>query len=354
MKPQMTPRERILAAINHQPTDRIPLDYWGVSEITQKLFDHFNVHDMLGLAKAMELDMIMWAGPTMTAPGRHGDWNVQMKTIPLPDGSGFYDEPVAHPLANYETIDEIEANYTWPTTDMYDYSTIKQRCQELHKEGYAVSSGYISLSYFYEMIRGGEQMLLDLAAEPEIAEHIISRINEFAHAHVRKILEAADGLIDITQVTDDFGWQQGLRMSPAMIDGYFGKYYDKNTTLAEEFNAKVFHHDDGAIMELIPWLIEKRCKILNPLQWHLPGWDLSKLKSEHGCDLCFHGGIDNQEIMPFKGPKEVAEEVRTCIDILYSDNTGYILAPCHNIQACTPLENVLTMYETAKTYGQAK
>ena len=353
-KPQMTHRERILAAINHQPTDRVPLDYWGVGEITEKLMQHFNVKTWLDMSKAMDLDSIMGVAPNKIPSDRNGDWDVEMQRIPLPDGSGFYDEPVSHPIGKYETIDEIEANYTWPTTDMFDYSGIKAQCQTLIDEGYAISGGYISLTYFYEMIRGSEQMLLDLAADEELAEHIIYRINEFAHAHTRKIFEAADGLIDMTQVTDDFGWQQGLRISPSMIDNYFGKYYNANVALAEEFGASVFHHDDGAIMELIPWLIQKRCRILNPLQWHLPGWDLQKLKTNYGTDLCFHGGIDNQDVLPFRGQAEIKKEVETCIDILYSDKTGYILAPCHNIQACTPIENVLYMYKHAKEYGKAK
>ena len=78
------------------------------------------------------------------------------------------------------------------------------------------------------------------------------------------------------------------------------------------------------------------------------------MKADYGDVLCFHGGIDNQLVLPFQGIEEVKEEVRTCIDTLYCDNTGFILAPCHNVQAFTPLENVLAMYDYAKEYGIAK
>jgi len=347
-KPEMTHRERIMAAINHEPTDRVPLDYWGVPEITEKLMKHFGVTDMFGLSAAFDLDKIMGVSATLIKPGRKGEWDIQMKQIPLPDGSGYYDEPVSHPIGAYETIDEIEANYEWPTTDMFDYSGIKEQCRNIREQGYAVEGGYISLTYFYEMVRGTEQMLMDFAADEEMAEYVLFKLNEFSSAHVRKILEAADGLIDITQVTDDFGSQHGLMISPEMIDHYLGKYYDQNVAMAKSYGAKVFHHDDGAIQSIVPWIVEKGCQILNPLQWHLPGWDLKKLKDEYGKQLCFHGGIDNQEVLAFKGPEEVKAEVQTCIDILYADKTGYILAPCHNIQAITPIENVLAMYEHAK------
>jgi len=287
----------------------------------------------------------------MIKSGRNGEWDIEMQKIPLPDGSGYYDEPVSHPIGRYETIDEIEANYEWPTTDMFDYTKVKEQCAYYHSQGYAVEGGYISLTYFYEIVRGTEQMLMDFAADEKLAEYVLFKLNEFASAHVRKILEAADGLIDITQVTDDFGSQQGLMMSPEMIEHYLGKYYDENVAVAKSFGCKVFHHDDGAIQSFVPWIVEKGCEILNPLQWHLPGWDLNKLKADYGDKLCFHGGIDNQDVLAFRGPEEVKAEVRACIDALYTDKTGYILAPCHNIQAFTPIENILTMYEYAKDYS---
>ena len=91
---------------------------------------------------------------------------------------------------------------------------------------------------------------------------------------------------------------------------------------------------------------------MNPLQWHLPGWNLAKAKGDFGDKVCFHGGVDNQEVLPFKGPEEVRKEVRACMDALYADKTGYILAPCHNVQAITPVENVLAMYDEARAYSR--
>jgi uroporphyrinogen decarboxylase len=352
MKPQMTPRERILAAMRHEPTDRVPTDYWGVWEITEKLMKHFGVKDYTGLVQILDIDKIMGVGPVWIHGDRKNAWDIEYKRVPLPCGGGFYDEPVRFPIERYETIDEIEANYTWPDADMFDYSGIKAECLRLRESGYAVEGGYISLTYFYSIIRGIEQMLLDFAENPTLAEHILFRINEFSSEHVRRILEAGDGLIDITQVTDDFGMQSGLLMSKTMIDGFFGKYYDRNIKTAKDYNAVVFHHDDGAVAELIPWLVGKGCEVLNPLQWRLPGWNLGTLKRDYGKTLCFHGGIDNQYVLPFGTEGDVRNEVRTCVEALYlPDRTGYILAPCHNIQVNTSVENVLAMYDEAHKYS---
>ena len=80
--------------------------------------------------------------------------------------------------------------------------------------------------------------------------------------------------------------------------------------------------------------------------------EMDGLKRDFGHTLCFHGGIDNQQVLPFGTPEEVRAEVRECIDSLASDGTGYILAPCHNIQAVSPVENIIAMYDEAWKYGK--
>lgn len=343
-KREMSPRERILAAIEHRPTDALPTDYWGVDEITRKLFDSLGARDWIEFAQALDMDKIMSVGPRLVVP-RCNMLGVEMRRIPLPDGSGFYEEPIRPPLADCETIADIERSYVFPSVDMFDYSDIARQC-EIYAD-YAIDGGYISLTYFYEMIRGTEQMLLDFAAEPEIAEYILTRLQAFAHENTRRILEAGDGRITVSQVTDDLGAQHGLLCSPGMIDHFLRRAYDENIAMVRSFGAKVFHHDDGAMTGMLPWLMERGIEVLNPIQWRLPGFDLPALKTNYGDRLCFHGGVDNQWVLPFGTPEDVRKEVRTLAETLYSDGTGYILAPCHNIQAITPLENVYALYDEA-------
>ena len=69
------------------------------------------------------------------------------------------------------------------------------------------------------------------------------------------------------------------------------------------------------------------------------------MKAEFGDRLCFHGAVDTQAIMAFGTPQDVRQEVRDNLRLLGGDGTGYIIAPCHNIQSGSPLENVLAMYD---------
>ena len=57
-------------------------------------------------------------------------------------------------------------------------------------------------------------------------------------------------------------------------------------------------------------------------------------------------------MLPFGSVQDVKNEVEACINALYLDKTGYILAPCHNLQAITPIENVLEIYAYVISYSQ--
>jgi uroporphyrinogen decarboxylase len=133
-----------------------------------------------------------------------------------------------------------------------------------------------------------------------------------------------------------------------MFDQFYREPTQKAIDLAKSFGIQVFHHDDGDIRKLLPRLVEMGMQVLNPIQWRCGDWDLDWLKDEFGQDLCFHGGIDNQHTLPFGTVDDVVAEVRRIKNTLGKDGTGLIIAPCHNIQAITPVENIVAMYQTAK------
>ena len=121
--------------------------------------------------------------------------------------------------------------------------------------------------------------------------------------------------------------------------------------LIHSYGKKVLYHTDGAVLPLIPGLIECGIDILNPIQHVCPGMDRANLKQQYGKDLIFHGGVENQRILPMGTVGEVIDETRKCLETLGKDG-GYICCSCHNAQAGTPVENILAMIDTVKTYKQ--
>jgi len=120
--------------------------------------------------------------------------------------------------------------------------------------------------------------------------------------------------------------------------------------LVHDGGACVMTHSDGAVRKVIPELIEIGMDVLNPVQWRCKGMDREGLKRDFGNKIVFHGAMDNQQTMPFGSPQDVRHEVLDNLRIL-GKGGGYILAPCHNLQAVTPVENILAMYETGYAEG---
>jgi uroporphyrinogen decarboxylase len=214
-----------------------------------------------------------------------------------------------------------------------------------------MQGGYMSIWLIYSYIRGLEQSMIDMVAYPEITDYILGKITDFYIETHTALLDATDGLVDIVQVTDDFGSQSDIMISLDMFDRFFRKHYERMIKMVKSYGCKVFHHDDGAIMKIVPYMVDMGMDILNPIQWHLPGMDLDVLKKQYGDKLCFHGAIDNQDVLPFGTVADVRKEVTTCIEKLASDGTGFILAPCHNVQVITPTENFVEMYKTVNEIG---
>jgi uroporphyrinogen-III decarboxylase len=123
-------------------------------------------------------------------------------------------------------------------------------------------------------------------------------------------------------------------------------HYFFNTLKKLNPNIKIAYHSCGSIRPVIPDLIEIGLDILNPIQPLAKDMDAGSLKKEFGKYLSFYGGIDIQQLLPKGTPEEIKKVIREKKAII-GEQGGYILAPAHNIQPDTPLENVLAFFEAA-------
>lgn len=187
--------------------------------------------------------------------------------------------------------------------------------------------------------------MIDLVSYPAMIECAFDYIFDFGCKRLERILEVVN--VDLIVPSEDLGSQQGPLFSLECFRRFHAPHFKKYITLAKQAGAKVFFHTDGACRAFIPDLIELGVDILNPIQHRCPGMECTALKKDFGNVLVFHGGIENQQILPFGTVDEVRQEVIHCFERL-GIGGGYICAPCHNIQPITPIENILVMYETIK------
>lgn len=349
----MSPRERVLAAIRRQPVDRIPTDLWATPEVWTQLRawagSDRDVLDALGVDGFATVGA-KYVGPSLPSGGEEETvdfWGVRRRKVAFE--GGVYEEVVESPLANARSVDDLN-RYPWPSPDWFDTSNLRSAAQQA-REHRAVMCGYMAPFFVHTLLRGLEQALVDPLENPEFTHVLLGRITDFLWKLHRRMFEASAGVVDVAQVTDDLGAQHGPLMSLEVYRTFYAPHHRRLIQLCREFGLHVFHHNDGSCRMFLPDLVEMGVEVLNPVQWTCPGMDRRELKEAFGQRLCFHGGVENQHILPFGTPDEVRAEVRTCLETLASDGTGYILASCHNLQPNTPLENILALYDEARRSG---
>jgi len=345
----MNPRERWLAFFEGSKPDRPPCDYWGTAEVTRRLLADLGCRSERQLWEALGVDKCVFLSPkhprakedTWHIPSQFSVWNIEVVEVPYLDGLGVYEEAVNPPLATADCPADIE-RFPWPDGEEWDVSDLRQECEQW--AGYPIAGASYEPFYLYSRLRGMERALEDLAENPALVDAAMERIYDIHATIVKRVLDAAGGLIDFVYVAEDLGTQQSLLMSPRAFRERIKPWLKKMIDLAHSRGARVFHHDDGAIRPLIPDLIEIGIDILNPIQWRCRGMEREALAAEFGSSLVFHGGIDNQLTLPFGTPEDVKRQVRENLAI-FSRCKGYVVCPCHNIQANTPTENIVALYE---------
>jgi uroporphyrinogen decarboxylase len=353
----MTPRERWLAVLNGQQPDRMPMDYWATDEATAKVLaylgcaDEWELYDRLHIDRPLEVEPayvgppIEWGAACWPTTG-YDMYGCRFEKVAY--GTGTYSECVEHPLAEYNSVEEVEENYTWPTADWFDFSVIADQVTGMDE--LPVRGGGSEPFLVYVNLRGMERAYMDLVGNQDLVHYCLDRLFEFRYEYSRRIYETIPGRVDISYVAEDFGSQENLLFSPGHIRTFFIARMRRMMDLAHQAGVHVFTHSDGAIRPIIPDLIEAGSDVLNPIQWRCRGMDREGLKRDFGDQLVFHGGVDNQQTLAFGSVEDVRQEVLDNIRILGAGG-GYILAPCHNIQAVSPPENVVAMYETGYRYG---
>lgn len=347
----MTSRQRWLAVLNGQKPDRIPMDYWSTPEVTTRLMKELNCGDETELWRQLHIDRVVrvsgrYVGPPL--PEGQDEFGLKYRRISYGENAGVYDEVENHSLAEFESVEQIDREYTWPKADWWDYSDVSSQVERNRDRIIRGGGSEPFLRYCY--LRGMERAFMDLIDAPEIAHYCLDKLFDLAYENTRRTIEAADGQVHMVYVAEDMGSQEDLMFSPGQIEEFLVPRMKRMIDLAHSAGAFVFHHSDGAIRRIIPRMIEIGIDVLNPIQWRCKGMAREGLKRDFGDQVIFHGAVDNQQTLPFGSAGDVEQEVLENIRIL-GEGGGYILAPCHNIQPITPTENILALYRTGYEAG---
>jgi uroporphyrinogen decarboxylase len=382
----MTPRQRVLAALNHREPDRVPIDFGGNQTGIHKdayraLIRHLGVDEEIEIMDAVQQlarpsEAVLgrlrvdtryihagaaegFDGSIVSAERNGKQWHDLTDEFgvrwSMPDNTPLYMDITRHPLAD-ASIDDL-ADYPWPQgNDPGRFAGLRDRAQWLRDETpYAVVSGISGVVYeICWYMRGLQQWFIDMLERPEFCEALLEWTLKFWLDWFDAFLTEVGDLVDVITIGDDLAGQRGPLFRP---DFYRSVVKPKQKRLVQSIKhrttAKIWYHTCGACRSYIPDLLDNGIDALNPVQISAVDMDPGALKAEFGDRLAFWGGaIDAQHVLPHAAPETVREHVRRNI-AAFAPGGGYVFSNVHNIQAGVRPQSVLAMYDAAYEFGTA-
>jgi uroporphyrinogen decarboxylase len=353
----MKPRDRVMAALNHEIPDRCPMQVSFTPEFATRLRNELRVqgaqvHNPHGggntyeLERAIGEDLLLtsvgWANSYYQESETYTDeWGVTWREHPYetPFGIGHYTEMVEHPLADDDAIE----SYVPPDPHRPELYAEAARVVRDFKADYWIVG--VTVTTIFETawaLRGYQQMLMDLVVDQDLADRIFEIPYQYHLAAAQKLVEMG---VDMIWVGDDIGTQRAMLIAPETWRRLFKPRMATFISTLKHINpaVKIAYHSDGVITPIVADLIEIGLDVLNPIQ---PAcMDPAEVKRQFGDKLCFWGSIDEQHTLPFGSPADVRAEVLRRLQTMGRDG-GLILGPTHHVQLDTPMENFWAMVNT--------
>ncbi|WP_283682880.1 uroporphyrinogen decarboxylase family protein [Parablautia sp. Marseille-Q6255] len=402
----MTSRERVLMALAHEETDRVPIDL-GSSRSTginanayNRLKEYMGIttdtilFDVKQLLALPDHDLLRRLGGDVVIlprlvpsigirideykPGKlplgGGDCMVAkaFEPLELPDGSlavlnkegtviakrpakGLYFDDVYHPLEDCEDEAEIDAMDLPGITDE-EMAYQRKQAKELYENTEFAISGATSFSLFEKGWKdwGYENFLVNLYTEPELTEYYLDKLTDAYIVMMERYLDAVGDYVQIVQSNDDFGSQNGMLISPELYRKYFKPRHAKINAAIKKKNKNVHIslHSCGSIYPIMGDIIESGFDILNPVQKECANMDPVQIKKEFGDKLTIWGGAcSTQTTMTHGTVDDIIKEAQDMIKV-YAPGGGFVFGAIHNIQADIVPEKITALFETALKYGK--
>jgi uroporphyrinogen decarboxylase len=383
VKKNWTSRQRVIAALEHRESDRVPVDVTihgiayrrlraslGLPEDNQKGDRFGEVQPAFDLLKKLGVDMTfirlrgpsLWKAPATTEDGIEFDqWGVGQRRIEVP-GAGSLLEAVRSPLANLDPGDINLEAYQWPNPrDPGRVAGLAEEARRTYEETDLAIMGRFGGTIMEQatFLRGYEQWMMDLALYPAFARDLMNRIADIQIALDEAGIREAGRYLTVLKLSgEDLGSQRSPLFSQKTWQEILRPILSRRWKAAraaldshDASHVKLMLHSDGAIRPFLNDLIEDGVDCIDPVQVQCEGMQADGLKKDFGQKLTFHGGIDTQRLLPFGSADEVHREVQRCIRAL-APGGGFILTPMHNVQPDVPAENILAMCEAARTHGR--
>lgn len=340
--------KRILAAINHEEADRVPIwDYIDNRGIVDHICPGWDNYDeaMVKVYHALGIDMCRGYGSSYaeTDDGtlQHSDGVTERKI------SGRSSWMTQYPIKSLD--------------DLKNWNRQPARWEDLRTGWVDALRGFKNRFEPYTMfIPGGgcgfhatygqmgqEFFSYAIYDDPANVERILEVETETAYRMAKVAAEA--NLCPVYFIGDDIAYKHKLMFSPDFLRRTFIKSLAKCCEPVKAAGMKVIFHSDGYVMDLVDDMIDAGIDGLNPIE-PLAGMDIGLLKKRYGRNLALVGNVDCSQVLPLGSVNDVIEATKQCLRDA-GHGGGLLIGSSSEIVPSTPVENILAFYETCRTHG---
>ena len=355
----MTDRENLISLLKRKGYERMPL-YFNMTPDLAKRFAQYC--EETGYQPPLQAFVgIPWSG--VKQPRTDDFWkrfyDHEFKPGSTFDRYGVANEPgsaacfhmtrMYHPLENMTELEELAA---YPYPEYIEGPTEEQiaAVKAAHDAGrFALGSMECTIWETAWYARSMEALMMDMMAEPELAEYVLDRVTENSIINAVNFAKAgADGIF----LGDDIGMQSTIMMSKELYQTFIKPRLKLviDAARAVKQDIIVLYHSCGHVTEFIPDLIEAGVDVLNPVQPE--SMDFESIVEEYRGKISFCGTLGTQTLIPFGTPEEIKETVYRYLDLMGKEG-GLLVCPTHILEPEVPVENLVAYIEACKAYCEA-
>ena len=356
----MSHKERVLRAIRHEPLDFFPsqvdftpndLDRIGRglgvanAEIENAADNHLRYAFSLGNAEEYmhNRELLQDAERLGLARVDHErglifdvwgvGWDLQVEGVFIRH----------HPIPDAARI----AEYVFPDPEIPGLMSYAEKLVASQGEEYfIVAFQHISLFERAWALLGFENLMIAIAEENPHLDDFFRKIGDYQVAVAKRFIQCG---VDGVRIGDDYGSQDGLLISPEKWRRYIKPHLRRMYSAYQDAGLPVIQHSCGDLLTILADFLELKLDVLHPLQ--PAAMPLETVEKTIGGKICFFGGIDTQDLLPFGTPDAVRQSVLSCIR-LFGEKGGYIIAPSQEVMSDVPIGNIRALISAIHEYRE--
>ncbi len=298
----------------------------------------------LGLAETSREEKFARFGaylPDLPAEARISEWGVGALDIKSADGfhAGYKS---FHPLQKVDSLAELE-KYPFPDLAAeWRQAGLAERVADCKALGFTVvgnmSQTILENAY---LMRGMEELMIDLYESPDYAATLFARLAEQRTAQAVALARAG---VDVLRIGDDICTQQGLLVSLDTYREFIRPHHEAVIAAARAVTPglPVLYHSDGNIRPILPDLIAAGVTAINPVQPEC--LDMPALQREFGRDVTLWGCCPVQSTYAWGTREDILAHLRLLREEL-APLSGCVVQFYNMIITPPLLQNLRIFYE---------